>query len=185
MKRKMSYFLRYYLSAPVARQEEMVRYATLMEKLGLEVTSSWIYSPPLVPAWDELDCEARVRVGQDIAERDLMDIDDAANFLFFSDISPGLSNGRMVELGYAIARGKRVVVIGAIENVFLALRGLIRYPDPESFFEWLKADRRPAVRSRRTQEEVYGESSEVFNPRGDHRWTFGHDTIVDGRDWSD
>ena len=68
---------------------------------------------------------------------DLEDIDAADMMVFFSEdpLVGTPRGGRHVEFGYALAKGKRIVVIGGPENIFHYLPQIVHYPTVQSFLE--------------------------------------------------
>ena len=96
-----------YIAAPYEMRDEAISVMHWLESQGHEVTSSWLRDG--VFAND--DPTARL---------DLADI-DRANLLLALNPSEWRqrgSGGRHVELGYALALGKQVVLVGARTNVF-------------------------------------------------------------------
>jgi nucleoside 2-deoxyribosyltransferase len=80
---------------------------------GIEVTSRWI---------DEHKLETDHRILRLEAEHDLEDIRQAEWFILLNSQKRGEeTTGKAVELGYALARGKRIVVVGERTNVFHSL----------------------------------------------------------------
>ena len=76
----------------------------------------------------------------EIAMGDLLAIDQCDTFLLFTEDPgeevPGASRGgRFVEMGYAIAKGKRVCVIGPLENIFCRLQGVEQFDTIEEFLK--------------------------------------------------
>lgn len=97
-----------YIASLYSRREEMEGYADILTQAGFKITARWVYGGE-----EGLDREA-------IAELDLDDVDDADMVLSFT--SPygtyTKGGGRHVEFGYGLARGKDVVIVGELENVF-------------------------------------------------------------------
>lgn len=111
-----------YLMARYTRYLEMQEVAHHLVALGHIKTSRWIWGAH--QASDEAigsgmlgDFERR------LAEEDMADLCAAQVCVGFSE-PPRAANrgGRMVELGMALAWGKRVVVVGGHEHVFHALK---------------------------------------------------------------
>lgn len=101
-----------YLAAKFSRREEL--------ELGVV--------PYLTAALKDFSCTARwVFGGEDglsrseVAELDLDDVDKADTIILFTHerSSPQPGGGRFVEFGYALGKGKRCIVIGPAENVFM------------------------------------------------------------------
>jgi hypothetical protein len=103
---------------------------TLRDQLQnyVNVTSSWCEEPPLVADdYREKPIEARYR-----ANEDLLDIERSEIVAVFTDV-PSTTGGLHVELGLALALGKRIIVVGPRRNVFHYLNVVEHYPDVESF----------------------------------------------------
>lgn len=76
----------------------------------------------------------------DICKLDLDDVKDAEALFIFTHPreEPQPGGGRFVEMGYAMALGKPVYVIGPRENVFCNDPKHIRYDTIDQFFEHYK-----------------------------------------------
>jgi nucleoside 2-deoxyribosyltransferase len=118
-----------YLASRYSRRDEMLAYAADLRAIGHEVTSRWILglheTPPAGTAPDSLEHWAWC------AQDDLDDIGRADVLVAFTEpegaVAGRARGGRHVELGYALALGKRVIVVGHVENVFCALPGINFY----------------------------------------------------------
>ena len=87
---------------------------------GYAVTSSWLDSAASAPETSRAaDADAAVRLAA-IARQDMQDIVAADVVVVFNppEACHVGRGGRHVETGYALALGKRVVVVGARGNVF-------------------------------------------------------------------
>lgn len=78
----------------------------IFRRAGFEVTSRWL---------DGL--EDRAQWGK-CAERDLADVDAADVVIIYALPGSTVTAGRHVELGYAIAKKKIIILIGPAENIF-------------------------------------------------------------------
>lgn len=100
-----------YVAALYSMMPQAKAAAVLLEKAGYKVTSRWIHGDdPSVPPL------AR-------ATYDLEDV-RAADYLMLLSLPFGTlykGGGRHVEFGYALALGKRMVVVGDYETVFIYL----------------------------------------------------------------
>jgi nucleoside 2-deoxyribosyltransferase len=105
---------RVYLASRFERQAELKELATLMTADGYTITSRWLdhtgglsvgpgKDPSVAAAW---------------AEKDLLDVEAADALVLFTDDIPTSRGGSNVELGYAIGRGLRCIVVGPRVNVF-------------------------------------------------------------------
>lgn len=115
--------MKVYMAARYSRKDEIAKYARLFRSQGIEVSSTWFDEPhtPTVQLSDVSEVLLR-----EYATRDLAEIDIANAFIFFSesDQTWNRRGGRHVEFGYALASGKRILVIGPIENIFHHVRGV-------------------------------------------------------------
>ncbi|XUM19785.1 hypothetical protein ACRAVF_19150 [Bradyrhizobium oligotrophicum S58] len=101
--------MKVYLAARFGERPLMEVHADRIKAAGIEVTASWVYG--------EEDGLTR----EDIATLDLNDVDRCDTLISFTHPRGKLmtaGGGRHVEFGYALAKGKRMVVIGPRENVF-------------------------------------------------------------------
>jgi nucleoside 2-deoxyribosyltransferase len=133
-----------YIAAKYPRRDEMRHVRTKLQIAGFTVTSRWLdETTPL----DSTLPESTPRSCQRTAIIDLEDVDRADTFLFFSEDSlVGVPRGgRHVEMGFALAKGKRIIVIGDPENIFHYLPGIIHYPTLDSFLEWESFRHDPAT----------------------------------------
>jgi nucleoside 2-deoxyribosyltransferase len=113
-----------YLAAPFGDREKMEAIADRLKALGHTVVARWVYGGE-----DGL-------TRSEIAILDLDDVDAADTIVSFTFPRGTLffGGGRHVEFGYALAKGKRLVVIGHRENVFHHFPGVEVYPSVE---DWL------------------------------------------------
>lgn len=114
-----------YLAARYGRRAELSGYAGQLREAGYTVTSRWLDTAE-EGAPDFLTIRSW-------AEQDIEDLDAAETVVCFSEAlnetdSEYSRGGRHVELGYALARDKRVFVVGPVENVFMAL-GQVHHAD--------------------------------------------------------
>lgn len=118
--------LKIYIASRYDRREEMESIANQLEENGFYITSSWVYGGE-----EGLDNEA-------IAELDLNDIDDADLVLSFTESPsfPHVRGGRHVEFGYGLARGKEMIIIGPLENVFHWVPEVRRFNTLEEFISF-------------------------------------------------
>lgn len=113
-----------YLAAKYSRREEMEeKYATELPWLGHECVARWVYGGE-----DGLSLE-------EIAELDLEDVRKSEMIILFTHPrgESQSGGGRFVEFGYALALGKRCVIVGPKENVFMSAQGVEVYEKWEDF----------------------------------------------------
>ena len=100
-----------YLAARYDRRWEMLRVASALEDAGHQITSRWIQGG------------GRGDSAVVLAVEDLLDIRRADCLVSFTDDPTGDPagaplGGRHVELGVALAAGKRLCLVGPRENIF-------------------------------------------------------------------
>ena len=123
-----------YLAARYSRKKEIKALIPILLEHNIRTTSRWLHETASETA--HLD-EFTPTFCQQTAEIDLEDIDDADTFVFFSE-DPKIGTprgGRHVELGFALAKEKRIVVIGVHENIFHYLPEIVHYPSVQAFLE--------------------------------------------------
>lgn len=111
----------------------MQKHAADLETLGIEITSHWMRPDYRWNGVPDESMSAEDLAG--CAAEDFADIDAADMFVCFTE-KPDVghtSGGRHVEFGYALARGKRVILIGPVENIFYHL------PQVTRFEQWWEA----------------------------------------------
>jgi len=120
---------RVYLAARYSRAAELRTYRAELELKGYVVTSRWI------DGGHELSKEGSTEAAE--AERTRFAIEDRAD-LMSADIVVSFTEeprktttrgGRHVELGMALASGRRNIVVGYRENVFHCLPEIEFFPD--------------------------------------------------------
>jgi len=114
-----------YLAAPFGDRRKMELVAISLKARGFVITARWVFGGE-----DGL-------TRQDIAKLDLDDVDAADAVISFTFPRGTLTSGggRHVEFGYALAKGKRLIVIGERENVFHHFPTVEVYPTIESWLE--------------------------------------------------
>lgn len=131
-----------YLAARYSRREELCLYADDLRRRGHEVTSRWLAGAHQVSDAG-LSEEGTPEERQRFAEEDWADLRRAHVCIAFSE-EPRVSNsrgGRHVELGAALAWGKRVLIVGPAENVFMCLSQVERFEEWEQCVEALTPSR--------------------------------------------
>ena len=119
-----------YLAAPYAARDDLkAGIVPALHKVGHEITSSWIFAEHeihegVLDAAPEQTTEYTTRQVQ----LDLADIDRSQIVLLFTGAFCMLhwelkkletvSGGRHIETGYALALGKRIIILGQPENIF-------------------------------------------------------------------
>jgi nucleoside 2-deoxyribosyltransferase len=118
--------MKVYLAATFDSRPKMEEIANLLKSRGFAITARWVYGGE----------EGLTR--EQIAILDLEDVDAADAVVSFTYPRGTLTSGggRHVEFGYGLAKGKRLILIGARENVFHEFPGVELYPTLDA---WLAA----------------------------------------------
>ena len=101
-----------YLSARFHRRDELDEYREALEERGVEVTSRWLTDQPP---------ELTERAWRELASKDRDDVERADVLVLFAEAGNAGGGGRHVEFGVALALRKRLIVVGAVENLFQRL----------------------------------------------------------------
>ncbi len=114
--------MKIYIAAASYRQREARNIYRKLQRRGFEVTSSWVFSRNL----------GRINLFNQEATRDLEQIDEADLVLALTENPKArhpryTTGGRHVEVGYALAKGKDLVVVGPRENVFHYLPDVVQF----------------------------------------------------------
>lgn len=108
-----------YLSAVFARRHELREVRETLRALGLDCLCSWIDFDG-----EETGSESREECGS-WAALDLAEIRECGTFVAFAEpasgTAPGNRGGRHVEFGFALALGKRCILVGRAEHHFHCL----------------------------------------------------------------
>ncbi len=109
--------MKIYLAASFASQAEMRELARQLNLQGHIVTSTWIFQ--VEPGLDVDTIRDNPSAAIDHAHADLWGINQSDLVAVFTD-KPSTTGGLNVEFGYALGRGKTVVLVGKPQNVFQA-----------------------------------------------------------------
>ena len=101
-----------YIAGRWSKKGEIAVFANKVKELGYLITARWL------AAGDEKNGPISWK---DYAKRDEQDIYDADIFILFTETDPPERNSRLVELGYALAYAKEVIIVGPIETIFCTL----------------------------------------------------------------
>jgi hypothetical protein len=120
--------MRAYLAARFQLRDEMRGVRDVLQALGHEVTSRWIDQEP--DGFNKTNFDK----GAPEAHKDLEDIRAADTLILFTEV-PTSTGGYMVEFGYAMGLHNplRLIVIGPLRNIFMALPQVEHYPDWSRF----------------------------------------------------
>jgi nucleoside 2-deoxyribosyltransferase len=131
--------MKLYLAGFFNRQADLLGMAEELQNSGFEVISRWLQERP----GEALSYQDK----RYTAQVDLEDIDNSDAMVFFSarsrdyreiPVQSLTRGGRHVEFGYALAKGKPIVIFGQQENVFHYLKGLYFATDVKDLVETLK-----------------------------------------------
>jgi len=151
--------MRVYLAARYSRRVELCGYREELREVGIAVTSNWLDGPrqraiagKVLGERDEAVIEAggdalkAIELRRMCAVQDVEDVRAADTFVTFTELPDARAGrgGRHVEFGLALAAGKRIIVIGPVENVFHALAGVERFERWDEALEALVDDVRTA-----------------------------------------
>jgi len=108
--------MKIYLASNYSTHPQMREFAQALAAIGHEVTSEWING---THGGDDRAMYAQI---------DLRDVDAAEAVIFWSEAPAGsrTRGGKHVEFGYALAKGKRLFVVGPCLNVFHHLPEVIQ-----------------------------------------------------------
>jgi len=122
--------MKIYLAARYSRNDEMRGVRDVLTAYGHEVTSRWIdqhggeleksFTPEALAA-DPEGCAL-------FARADVEDLEAADTVISFTSEGGGGKGGRHVEFGLAAALGKRMIIVGPLENIFHTLPIVEHYP---------------------------------------------------------
>lgn len=129
--------MKIYLAARYLRRDELREYRRKLKELGHEVTSRWLdeRKDAASTVHDVTEAE-HIK----IALRDLEDVAAADMFVVFNN-EKGMKKrgGHHVEMGYAMAKGKKLVVLEEKENTFCYLPEIKFFKNFEEFAECLSS----------------------------------------------
>jgi len=108
--------LKVYIAAPYPWRDSAIGQMRALEQAGFEVTSTWLR---------QIDVEADAYARLDLSDVARADVLVAINP---PEWEKGGTGGRHVELGYALALHKRVVLVGNASNIFHHLNDIVRVP---------------------------------------------------------
>lgn len=138
-----------YLAARYSRAAEMRRYRDQLMDLGYRVSSRWIdhHGGTLTESLGSDEISANLDYAQAIAQTDLIDLDASHMVIAFTEEDGGGKGGRHFELGYAVARAKRIIIVGPRENIFHSLSFVQQHPTWEAFINFARRINAPSSSS--------------------------------------
>jgi nucleoside 2-deoxyribosyltransferase len=131
--------MKIYLAARYSRHKELQSVRTDLEKLGHIVTSRWINDDHQISD-DGLSAQAKESERIRFATEDFSDLCEADAIIAFTEAPRSTTSrgGRHVELGMAMGRGMRIIIVGPRENVFCCLPTVEWYDNYVSFISNFK-----------------------------------------------
>ena len=123
-----------YIAARYSRKNEIRSLVTIFNEHNITVRARWLDEPHSPGTTLH---EVSPTFCRETATIDMEDIDSCDTLVFFSE-DPLIGTprgGRHVEFGYALGKGKRIVVIGGEENIFHFLPQIVHYPNLQYFLE--------------------------------------------------
>ena len=120
------------------RQNLLQRSKDLKHVVDINVTSRWLFG--LHGSAEDFAAKKDQDFYEMCAAEDLFDIDNSDTFILFSEDPKQLfcRGGRMVEYGYALAKQKRMIVIGPAQNIFMLFPCVTRYETWEDFIRQIR-----------------------------------------------
>lgn len=122
--------MKIYIAGRYSLLNELAKEGKKFSDAGFTLTSSWLNN-----AEDGMSFK-------DIAVVDLQDVDDADTLVVYTENYGTLvsGGGRHVETGYALGKGKKVIVVGPLENVFHWHPDVVSFPRTEYAIRYLQRE---------------------------------------------
>ena len=114
-----------YLAASISARLVMIGVAYDLLRNDIRTTSSWILDKDETNKLKDWQLKKAMEAKSD---RDLADIDAADVVVICPSVEPSTSGGLFVELGYAIARKKPIILIGHRPNIFFYDKNVMTMP---------------------------------------------------------
>lgn len=117
-----------YIAGKWDRREELLQFAFDLHDVGCNIVSTWLWA-------NENEQDENYK---EYAVRDIKDIGDCDTFILFTGKEVYYRSGHLTELGFALAWGKEVIIIGPRANIFCHLNIIRHCADIEQF--WAEID---------------------------------------------
>lgn len=133
--------MNYYFAARYSRNEEMRRYRDIIQAKisGACVTSRWIdqHGGNLLNSFvsSKLNSDSHAECWI-YGNKDIEDVEACHTIVSFTGDDGTSKGGRHVEFGYAMALGKRLIIVGLRENIFHTHPLAVRFSTFEEFLEY-------------------------------------------------
>lgn len=123
--------MKIYVAGLYSKLAELAEESKKLIDAGFEVTATWLQN-----AEDGLTFEH-------VAHIDLNDVDAAAVLILYTEPygTPVPGGGRHVEFGYALGKGKQIIIVGPRENIFHWHRDVMHFPRIEYAIRYLTEER--------------------------------------------
>ncbi len=132
--------MRIYLASRYSRRTELRGYGAALRQLGHTITASWLFE---TPAWvdDGVRLGSTDAINARVAVQDTADIDACDTLIGFTDepLYGFNRGGKDREIGYAMGKGKRVLLVGVHQCCFDFHPSVTHFPDWQSCLDYLKA----------------------------------------------
>lgn len=121
---------RVYLAAPFAARDGLRVFADELDRIGMTCTSSWLATTDDIATGIGAATEMSAEQVAEHARADLGCVDRSDCIVQFTGLAvealgiPGAcgptlhTGGRHIELGYALAKKRRAIIVGPAENIF-------------------------------------------------------------------
>jgi len=141
--------MRVHLTAAPHRRDEIIRYAELLTDTGrVTVLSSWLAGGQVTAAGEPVGDNGRLllqgggaeadKARVDVAEGYLRDVVAADMVVVFTE-APGTATTTHVELGFALAHGVPLVLVGPRDTVFDWLPDIQWCPSWDVAFDYIRS----------------------------------------------
>jgi nucleoside 2-deoxyribosyltransferase len=121
-----------YLAGPYTSRDKLAEYRSQLIRIGYTVRARWLDGQHEVSVNPQVEADADPKERARWAREDFQDVTACDILVAFTSAAVGgggTSGGRHAETGYALALGKRVILVGKPENVFHWLTEVNRVPD--------------------------------------------------------
>lgn len=123
--------MKFYFAAPFTYAQSLIPLvAHIHGTTKHSVTSSWLFIPEGTRSKHAMEA-------MDYAFKDLADVNAADILVLFNPPGVPQSPGRNIEFGYALAKGKQLMIVGERKGVFQYLPCVSRFDDITDFQHYL------------------------------------------------
>lgn len=132
-----------YIAGCYEDRDRLKQLANTLAMHGYNIVSDWLYvdDKERLPKASDMPRTAltppisvkQIKASGTIARIDLDDV-EIADIFILDTRSTNTRGGREVELGYALARRKIVIVVGIRRNIFHCLKGVVYLPNWDALF---------------------------------------------------